>query len=181
MRKFWEGLCGTRCGSIGKWTISGKDVCWTKNPVWKSGCFFWGPPWSDLGRRWALRIANDDDFAVVVPSSLKYDIINYVHGSKLIGHYRKRRTMARMRGKYWWASWVKDLMVHINNSIPWTVAEDRKHGMQARMEVAHPKRWFSHPEFDIHSIRSKTARGSTNVLGVVYVITRYVRAVPKNR
>ncbi len=47
-----------------------------------------------------LRIAKDGDLAVVVPKNLRGKGLEHVHGSALTGHYRSRRTVARMRGRF---------------------------------------------------------------------------------
>ncbi len=47
-----------------------------------------------------LRIAMDGDLAVVVPMRLRQRIMEHVHGTAFNGHYRARRTFARMRGRY---------------------------------------------------------------------------------
>ena len=124
-----------------------------------------------------LRTVRDGGAAVVVPEVLREEVMKCVHGSKLTGHYRYRRTIARMKGKYWWKGWQNDLTNFLRKCVPCTVAEDRKPGRQARLEKTHPRRRFSHVAFDIQSITPKTDAGNTKVIAIIDVFTRYVRAL----
>ncbi len=65
-----------------------------------------------------LRIAKDGDLAVVVPKGLQTAVLNHVHGTALTGHYRKRKTFARMRGRYWWKRWMEDTAEFITQCLP---------------------------------------------------------------
>lgn len=56
-----------------------------------------------------LRIFKGGEMSVVVPSPLVKIVLESVHGTRITGHYRKKRTLARLRGKYWWKSWKKDV------------------------------------------------------------------------
>lgn len=47
-----------------------------------------------------LRILRNSDLAAVVPSVIRDEVLRHVQGAKLAGQYQKRRTIARMRGKY---------------------------------------------------------------------------------
>eukprot|EP00171_Calliarthron_tuberculosum_P002219 IDg2219t1 len=125
-----------------------------------------------------LRIARDGDLAVVVPEALKVAVLSHVHGSRLTGHYRFRKTLARMRGRFWWKEWISDIAAYLKKCVPCTVSEDRRPGRQARMEIVHPKRRFSQVAFDVQTITPKSMSGNTKVLAIVDVFTRFVRAVP---
>lgn len=125
-----------------------------------------------------LRIVRNGDLAAVVPSKMRDEVLRHVHVSKLAGHYWKRRTTATMRGKYWWPGWQKDLATFLNKCVTCTLSEDRKPGKQARLEVVHPKRRFSHVAFDIQTVSPKTESGNTEVIAIIDVFTSYVRAVP---
>lgn len=77
-----------------------------------------------------FRIAREGDFAAVMPSNMREEILRHVHRSKLAEHYRKRRNVAMMRGKHWWPGWQKGLVMFLNRCVPRTVSEDRKPGRQ---------------------------------------------------
>lgn len=46
---------------------------------------------------------------MVVPPQLVGAVLQFVHKSSVNGHYGLRRTEARVRGRYWWLSWKKDI------------------------------------------------------------------------
>ncbi len=47
-----------------------------------------------------LRIVKHGDLAAVVPAALKDAVLHHVDGSRLTGHYRCRRTFARLRAAF---------------------------------------------------------------------------------
>ena len=48
-----------------------------------------------------LRFLSSGKLAVVVPRALVQSVLSYAHGSKLCGHYRYRRTLLRLKGRFW--------------------------------------------------------------------------------
>lgn len=49
-----------------------------------------------------LGTAGDVALVVVVPQALKQELLYYLHGTKLTGHYRKRRIIEQMRKNSLW-------------------------------------------------------------------------------
>lgn len=125
-----------------------------------------------------LCIAEDRYLAVVVLKSMKIRVISSVHGTLRTGNYRKRRTLARMRGQFWWQTWNEDLSEYLNNCVPCTVIDDCKPQKQAKLAIVIPKRRLYHVAIDLKTITTKTNRGNTEVLLIIDTFTRFVRAVP---
>lgn len=48
-----------------------------------------------------VRASKHGNLSAVVPPSLLNDVLKHVHESSFTGHYQKRRTIARLKGKYW--------------------------------------------------------------------------------
>ena len=57
-----------------------------------------------------LRIKSREEMLIVVPQSLTQCVLKFFHGSKLHGHYKVVRTIAKLRKRYWWKQMVPDIV-----------------------------------------------------------------------
>eukprot|EP00171_Calliarthron_tuberculosum_P013093 IDg13093t1 len=80
-----------------------------------------------------LRTAIDGDLAVVFPQELKTTVSKHVHGTSPTGHYQARRIFARLRGRFWWKWWMKDVTSFLKSCIPCIASSDSKPSRQAPM------------------------------------------------
>ena len=125
-----------------------------------------------------LRIGSGSDLLIVVPQSLTKHLLHFVHGSKLHGHYKVARTMAKLRKKYWWKNMVSDVIKFIRNCLQCAVSEEERSQRQAALEMVHPRRRFEQVAIDIQTITPRTKSGNIKILVMIDVFTRFVRAVP---
>lgn len=56
-----------------------------------------------------LRIAKDDDLAVVVPRALIEKVLDHVHETSPSRHYRKSNTLARIRKRFFRKTWKRNV------------------------------------------------------------------------
>ena len=125
-----------------------------------------------------LRMESGGNLVIVVPNSLKQNILRWVHGSKLHGHYKTARTIAKLRKNYWWKGMTPDVVKFIQECMQCAVSEEEHPRRQATMEIVHPKRRFEQVAIDVQTITPRTAAGNTKILVMIDVFTRFVRAVP---
>lgn len=125
-----------------------------------------------------LCIHSKGDVMIVVPQSLTQDVLKFVHGSKLHGHYKVARTIAKLRKKYWWKKMVPDVVKFIQDCIHCAVSEEECPQRQAGLEIVHPRRRFDQVAIDVQTITPRTKSGNIKILVMIDVFTRFVRAVP---
>lgn len=125
-----------------------------------------------------LRMEVGNNFVIVVPTEMTNALLRTLHGSKLHGHYKVARTIAKLRKRYWWRSMVPDVIAFVKNCLQCTVAEEECPQRQAAMEVVHPGRRFEQVAIDIQTITPRTQAGNIKILVMIDVFTRFVRAVP---
>ena len=125
-----------------------------------------------------LRSTRREELPIVVAKSLVKDVLQFVHGARLTGHYKLQRTVAKLVRRYWWKGMAKDTAAFVRNCLQCTVAEDQQPGRQVGLEVVHPRRRFEQVAFDVKTITPRTRRGNIKVLALIDVFTRYVRARP---
>lgn len=53
-----------------------------------------------MDREGILRSVKQDEMPIFVPKALTPEVLNYVHGSRMSGHYKMRRTLAKPKGRY---------------------------------------------------------------------------------
>ena len=95
-----------------------------------------------------LRSTRRDELPVVVPKVLVDQVLRFVYGSRVNGHYRMTRTMAKLVRRYWRQTMARDTVAFIRNCPQCTVSEDRQPGRQAALQIVHPKRRFAQVAFD---------------------------------
>jgi len=85
-----------------------------------------------------LRSTKRDELPVVVPAALVKDVLSFVHGSSLSGHYKLQRTTVKLVTRFWWKTMARDTAFFIRDYLQCAVAEDRQPGRQALLEIIHP-------------------------------------------
>ena len=124
-----------------------------------------------------LRIKQGDSSPVVVPRELLHSVWRHVHGSKLSGHYGRRRTISRVRGRYWWHGWEKAICQKLRNCVPCIAAKAARPGRHTKMGTYHPSHRFEEVAVDVQTITPRTESGNINVLVMVDIFTRFAPAV----
>ena len=125
-----------------------------------------------------LRMKSREEMLIVVPQSLTQCGLKFVHGSKLHGHYKVVRTIAKLQKRYWWKQIVPDVIKCIQNCTQCAVAEEEHPQRKASLEIVHPKRRFEQVAIDVQTIKPRTKAGNIKILVMIDVFTRFVRAVP---
>lgn len=125
-----------------------------------------------------VRSTRQGEIPAWLPRSLVREVLEYVHGTRLTGHYKLHRTLARLKGKYAWKGMAKNIAAHTRDCLQCVVSEDRQPPRQALMLARHPKTRFEQVSFDVQTITPETSRGNKKVLVFVDVFTRFAKAVP---
>lgn len=120
--------------------------------------------------------AKIDKIPLLITEKLAPPVLSNVHGSRLQGQYKLRRTLAKLNGRYWWRGIVEDTVKHIDSCLQCTVAEDIQHGRQAPLEVKHPEEIFEQIASDVQTITPRAFRDNIMVLSRIDFFTRFVRA-----
>ena len=56
-----------------------------------------------------LAIVRKDKIRIAVPTSLRKRVLSWAHGSKAIGHYGVRRTLLKIKKRFWWPYLRRDV------------------------------------------------------------------------
>ena len=91
----------------------------------------------------------------VVPKRLVNAVLDEVHGSKLSGHYRVRRTTYRHSRPFWWPGWRKDMADRLRCCVACTATKAHRPAKNAKMMVYHPGGGFNRSQ----STFSRSHRG----------------------
>ena len=125
-----------------------------------------------------LRVQKGNNLLVVVPESLKMSVLRFVQGSRLHGHYKVARTLAKLRKRYWWKEMVTDVVELVKNFMQCAVAQEEQPQKQAKLEIVHPRRRCELVAIDVQTITPRTESGNIKILVMIDLFTRFVRAVP---
>lgn len=123
-----------------------------------------------------LKYSGRDEPPVVVPGSFLNRVLGEVHGSRLTGHYRLRKTLAKLLPRFWWGGVAKETAINIKNCLSCVLPEDRQPGKQAYIEAHHPESRFQVMVFDVQTITTRSGKGNLKALPMVDVFTRFIRA-----
>ena len=115
---------------------------------------------------------------LVIPPPLVGAVLQFVHGSRMAGHYGIRRTEARIRGRYWWPAWKRDVRMKIARCVACTAVKAARPGRGARMQVYHPARRFQQVAVDVQTITPRTRAGNIKVLVIIDTFTRFALRSP---
>ena len=96
-----------------------------------------------------LRMEFGNNLVTVVSQSMTQSVLRFVHDSKLHGHYKVARTIAKLRKRYWWRNMVPDVVTVVKNCLQCAVSEDEFPQRQAGMEIVLPNRRFEQVAIDV--------------------------------
>lgn len=79
-----------------------------------------------------LSSTHREELPVIVPTAMRAELLKYVHGSRLNGHYKLSRTMSKLVRRYWLKNMGlgRDAVAMIRDCLQCTVADDRQPGTQ---------------------------------------------------
>jgi transposase InsO family protein len=115
---------------------------------------------------------------VFVPSSLRDQVLAYMHGSTVSGHFGVARTSRRLGSRFWWPQYKRDVEEKVKSCLVCELARASPPQRQGRMAVYHPTRRFEMVAIDIMEISPKSGRGNTKVIVIGDTFTRYAWAYP---
>jgi Integrase zinc binding domain len=85
-----------------------------------------------------------DHVQVVVPEAMVENILQWVHGSQVVGHWGVRTTALAVVRRYWWPIWLPDVEAHIERCLPCATTRLGRPGKRnAKMVRYTPTRRFS--------------------------------------
>ena len=121
---------------------------------------------------------DNDIIQIVVPQSLKLDILDKVHSHKLAAHPGVERTYDQARMKYFWRNMLKDIDKYVKNcqvcqSYKGTIPTSSPLGL-----FPTPKKPFERVHMDLIVSFRETPRGYKNILVCVDALTRFTELIP---
>ena len=115
---------------------------------------------------------------IVVPMELVPQLLSYLHGSLACGHYGIAKTAHRIRKRFWWTGWKKDVPQKILFFLNCAVENLGRPNRLGKMKTWHPVRRFQVVAIDITEISPPSKRGYEKVLVMGCLFTRFIWAVP---
>jgi transposase InsO family protein len=115
---------------------------------------------------------------VVVPVSLRDQVLEYMHGSTVSGHYGVAKTYQRVRSRFWWQGMKMDVKKRVKGCLICALARALPPRRQGRMAIYHPTRRFELIAIDITEVSSRSALGNIIVVVVDDTFTRFAWAYP---
>jgi Integrase zinc binding domain len=110
------------------------------------------------------RVFAENDIRLVVPSSLTSSVLDYTHGSKAVGYWGILRTSARVRRRFWWPQWKRDVRVAVQSCCACYLAKQTLTRRQAKMVQWHPPTRFHTVAVDITEISPTSRNGYGKVI-----------------
>jgi Integrase zinc binding domain/RNase H-like domain found in reverse transcriptase len=124
------------------------------------------------------RVMDSDDIWLVIPDSLCQQVLRHVHGSRAVGHWGVLRTSARLRQRYWWHGWKKDVEKSVASCLACSLTRQTRARRQANMKNWHPRARFDTVAADVTDISPTSSSGCSKVAVIGYLFTRFMVAVP---
>lgn len=124
------------------------------------------------------RVFSENDVRLAVPASMKERVLEWVHGSREVGHWGVLRTAARLKQRYWWKGWFADVEKRVRECVACRLAKMTRSRRQARMQVWHPRARFHTVAVDVLEVSPKSADGNRKVIVMGDLFTRFMVAVP---
>ena len=115
---------------------------------------------------------------ILVPNSLKRDIMFSAHSSKMCGHFRLKTTVSRIFERYHWRTLKADVTKFIQECILCNVSRDKpslKHHKYSNLECQVLNKCV---HLDISGKWPRDSRGYLYVLCIVEAATRYSIFIP---
>ncbi len=89
-----------------------------------------------------LVVLQKDNIRVVVPTSLQDMVLDWARGSRVIGHYRVRRTILRILNRFWWPCLKKSVTKKLAECMSCDIIKTGRPEKQGKLENYHPnRRW----------------------------------------
>lgn len=84
----------------------GLKVYWAQWPLWslRDGV---------LCRSWESEDGKNNRWLTILPQSLRATVLQELHDLKTAGHIGEKKTLLKVRHRYYWAGMVKDIQMHV--------------------------------------------------------------------
>ena len=113
------------------------------------------------------------DERIVIPDTLKEQVLYRFHNHKLAGHLGIKKTLMKMKKKFFWPKMTKSIKNHIRSCL--TCAKMKAHGgNRAPLQpIKPPKRVWSRLTVDVIGPLPRSRHGMVYILNMKDVTTRY--------
>ncbi len=113
------------------------------------------------------------DERVVIPETLKEQVLYRYHNHKLAGHIGIKKTLIKMKKKFFWPKMTKSITNHIRSCL--TCAKMKAHGgNRAPLQpIKPPKKVWSRVSADVIGPLPRSRHGMVYILNIKDVATRY--------
>ena len=115
---------------------------------------------------------------LMVPNSLKSELLHAYHDSQIGGHQGYDRTYARMKLKYWWHSMAKDIKEYIATCPICQLIKRQYHVKHTPLQPLPVTERFQRLHLDFLGPLPETTKGHKHILLVVDAFTKWPEAFP---
>ena len=116
---------------------------------------------------------------VVLPTTMRQEVLNLVHNHALSGHMGRDRTWERLRGLVWWPGMKSDLDRYVSSCEFCQLAKPTKHTPMIPVAPEIPRMPFEKIQVDfVGPFPAATNKQYRYVMAIQDVLTRYVKLVP---
>ena len=120
--------------------------------------------------------AGNDDMKIVVPESMREEVIGHYHGPEFVGHTGKDKLVERVKRRFFW----KGMATTVNNHIDHCklCLQFKRSAVFAPMLPIKCSKPWQIIHVDLHGPLPRTEDGNTHILGFIDSLTRFAIATP---
>jgi Integrase zinc binding domain len=120
-----------------------------------------------------------DCVQVVVPEAMVENVLQWVHGSRVVDHWGVSRKALAVARRYWWPNWLADVEADIERCLPCATKRLGRSGKwNGKMVRYTPPRRCELVALDITELSPLGQIGERRVVVIGDVKSRFVLAVP---
>ncbi|MCW5672650.1 MAG: DDE-type integrase/transposase/recombinase [Hydrogenophaga sp.] len=115
---------------------------------------------------------------IVVPKSMKQEILQLHHDSLLGGHFGRARTYERLRERFWWPTMIKDTYHWTDSCQKCQESKNRRESTIGKLKPFPASRLWERIAVDLITPLPRTPRGNSAILVFSEAFSKYKWAIP---
>jgi hypothetical protein len=115
---------------------------------------------------------------VYIPKSLRGQVLDFMHGSKISGHYGVAKTSRKVSSRFWLPMFRTDVEQSVKKCLVRELERASPPRRQGRMVEYHPTRRFEMVSVDVMEVSNKSERRKTKLVVIGDTFTQFEWAYP---